>query len=188
MNLFHSSRKSSRTSKSGQNRRQNRRSTRQLAEQLESRQLLTAVNPAVIDLYMGYTGPALQAVGSVQLMNDKINRAVVFLNQALANSKVNATVRLVGTGITNYAETGSSKTDIAALTNLTDGKMDDLTNAGVAAGADVIDVVENNVDVGGITQGNYNIINLQFLDNGVVNHEFGHTLGGDHFHNYGGAG
>ena len=88
----------------------------------------------------------------------------------------------------NYVESNKGDTDIGRLVDLNDGQMDDLTNAGVAAGADVIDLVVNdNFDVGGITQGNFNIDKLSFFNNGVATQEVGHTMGGDHYHNYQGA-
>ncbi len=157
-------------------------------ETLEDRRLMAATNPSVIDLYMGYTAAARQAVGSQQAMNEKINRSVASLNQALANSKVRITARLVGTMETNYAETGNSSTDIARLTVVGDGQLDDVSSAAAAAGADITSLVLNTSDNGGVTQLSSIVVKLENLNSGVLNHEFGHALGAGHAHGLNGAG
>jgi len=156
-------------------------------EAVESRTLLAATNPAVIDVFIGYTATALATIGgSQQLMQEKISRAMATLNMTMANSKVRASVRLVGTMQTTYTENGpnNDEADLAALTNLTDGKADDLTTAAAAAGADSIQMITKNFG-GGITQGKYNVDGVYYINAGIINHEFGHSLGGGHLHGAG---
>ena len=132
---------------------------------------------------MGYTAADVAQVGSAQLMVDKINRGVQLMNQTLANSKIAASIRLVGTLQTNYVESGNGTTDLAHLSTPADPQMADLKSAAKAAGADITDVIVTAMaGLGGITQVNYNVILLQFLDNGVLSHELGHTFGGGHQH------
>jgi hypothetical protein len=156
-------------------------------EPIESRTLMAATNPAVIDTYIGYTAAALANVGgSQQLMQEKISRSIATLNQAMADSKVRTSIRLVGTMQTSYVEAGPNddEADLASLTNLADGKADDLTNAANAAGADSIQMITKNFG-GGITQGKYNVEGVYYVNAGIINHEFGHSLGGHHPHGAG---
>ena len=66
-----------------------------MMEHLESRVLMTAVKPNVIDIYFGYTSADVAASGSQAAIMDQINRAVAYANQAMYNSKVNVSIRLV---------------------------------------------------------------------------------------------
>lgn len=156
-------------------------------EAMESRTHLTATNPAVIDVFMGYTAAALAHLGgSQQLMQEKISRSIATLNKTMADSKVRAAIRLVGTMQTSYVEAGPNDdaADLAALTNLADGKADDLTTAAAAAGADSIQLITKNFG-GGITQGKYNVNGVYYVNAGIITHEFGHSLGGGHPHGAG---
>lgn len=155
-------------------------------EPLESRQLMTAVNPVVIDVFIGYTAAARAEAGGTPQMLDKVNRSMAFLNQTMANSKVNAAMRLVGAMETNYAETGQNAQDFPRLENPSDGFLDDLTTAAANAGADITSLVVKEWDIGGKSttpvnnNNHFNISLLSFFNNGVFNHETGHTLGGGH--------
>src|SRR6476646_8668008 len=73
-------------------------------QSLESRRLLAGT--PVIDVAVLYTPGAVNALGSSYAVYNRITRAIADTNLALANSQVNATVRLIYSGEVYYTESG----------------------------------------------------------------------------------
>jgi hypothetical protein len=143
-----------------------------------------------IDLFVGYTDASVaQAGGSTQLM-DSILWAVADSNTIYAASEIPITLRLVGTRLAEgYIEDASSMAnDLYALRDPSDGPLDAVHAAGVAAGADHIALVRANgggacgvaylvgdspTDVGyGVS-----VTALGCFSNRTFTHELGHNMG-----------
>jgi uncharacterized protein (DUF2141 family) len=147
----------------------------------------------VIDVMVVYTPQALSQAGSLAELDFRINRSISDTNMALANSQINAVVRLVGEVSVNYTESSVILTD---LTNVQSG-----TGAftGIPAlrqqyGADIVSlwVGSGSSDEAGRafqpgdlstpdpTLG-YNVVQELYADNNYVfAHEIGHNLGAGH--------
>ncbi|MCE2881448.1 MAG: M12 family metallo-peptidase [Planctomycetaceae bacterium] len=143
-----------------------------------------------IDLFVGYTDASVaQAGGSTQLM-DSILWAVADSNTIYTASEIPITLRLVGTRLAEgYIEDASSMAnDLYALRDPSDGPLDAVHAAGVAAGADLIALVRANgggacgiaylvgdspTDVGyGVS-----VTALGCFSNRTFTHELGHNMG-----------
>ena len=164
-------------------------------ERLEIRRLLS-VNPAVIDLLVPYTAAAMQGAGGQTAIINKINRAVADLNQTLANSEVNASIRLIGTMQTSFTEDPTGVT--ADLNDLP--TIPDVAAMKTQLGADLVDMWVGPVsksspppDAEGIADEPTNLTQadasqgyaVQWWGDSDANltvHEIGHLLGGGHVH------
>jgi hypothetical protein len=163
-----------------------------LVQSLETRTLF-ASSPSVIDLMIVYTPQALSEAGSIDQLNYRIDRSIGETNMALANSQVNATVRLVHEAEVNYTESGVI---LADLNNIQSGSG---PFSGVPAmrdqyGADLVSlwVGSGSGDEAGRAfqpddpanpqpSYGYNVVQYQYADNNYVfAHETGHNLGAGH--------
>ncbi|QOV90484.1 SdrD B-like domain-containing protein [Humisphaera borealis] len=130
---------------------QNRSQTTALqptVEQLESRRLC-AVNPTVVDVAVYYTPAARNSVGGVENLSHRLDRAIADTNVILANSRIDATVRLVWFGETSYKESGTLATDLGRLQNPADGYLDAVHAQRTSRGADLVHLLVADGDDGG---------------------------------------
>ena len=81
-----------------------------VVEALERRYLLSTIS--VIDVLVVYTPAALSAAGSFSALDFRVQRSIDETNMAMANSLINASLRLVGEVEVNYTETGVLQTDL----------------------------------------------------------------------------
>ncbi|HEY8748556.1 MAG TPA: M12 family metallo-peptidase [Tepidisphaeraceae bacterium] len=162
-----------------------------IVQALESRRLLSA--GPVIDMMVLYTPGAIAATGSAGGVNSRIAHAIADTNLALANSQVNATVRLVYAGQVNYYESGSINTD---LVNLQQGRgsLNGISALRDQYGADLVSLWVGNgssdeagrayqPDSSATAQASYgfNVVQARYAeDNFVFAHEIGHNLGAGH--------
>ncbi|HEX8913864.1 MAG TPA: SdrD B-like domain-containing protein [Humisphaera sp.] len=118
--------------------RSRRRLARAAVDALEPRQLFAVTSP-VIDLLVAYTPAAATSVGGSTAVLQRVTRAVADANMILANSKVDASIRLVGLTQVDYTETTNDlPTDLDRLRNPSDGYADSIHASRDAAGADVV--------------------------------------------------
>ncbi len=105
---------------------------------------------SVIDILVAYT-PAVEAIyGSAEAVDALIIQAVAETNQAYSNSQMTTRLNLVLTTRTDYLESGSMGSDLARLTSINDGRMDELHALRDAYGADVVSLIENDPQYCGI--------------------------------------
>jgi len=90
-----------------------RSGTRAVVQSLESRTLLSTT--PIIDVMVLYTAAALHEAGGVSAIDAQIMRGVADMNLAMANSQINASIRLVHTGEVGYSESGTLSTDLNNL-------------------------------------------------------------------------
>jgi hypothetical protein len=158
---------------------------------LEPRRLLS-VTP-VIDVAVLYTPGAVNALGSQYAVTNRITRAIADTNMVLADSQVNATVRIVYSGEVNYTESGSINTD---LMNLQQGRgsLGGVNSLRNQYGADIVSLWVGpgssdeagrafQPDYSNVNQSSegFNVIQARYaVDNFVFAHEIGHNLGAGH--------
>jgi len=159
-------------------------------ESLESRRLLSA---SVIDVMVLYTPEAVLDAGGNFAIHSQINRAIADTNMALANSQVNASLRLVYTSGVNYAESGAVNTDLLNLQQGVAG-LSNVNGLRTRYGADLVSLWVGpeaggeagqafQPDSGANAQAAYgfNVVEEQYAtDNFTFAHEIGHNLGAGH--------
>ncbi len=142
-----------------------------------------------IDIMVVYT----QAAGAMGDVHSEIRLAVDDLNQALINSSVSLTFRLVYTGMVDYYETGIALTDLNRIERPGDGYMDGVADLRNAYGADLValitETMNNWAGLGNLNGGrgstlvDYQVFHVTVrsgLTWGVFAHEVGHNLGMHH--------
>ena len=160
---------------------------------LEPRRLLSGT--PVIDIAVLYTPGAMGSVGGQYAVTNRITRAIADTNLALANSRVNATVRLVYSGEINYTESGSINTDLMNLQQGARG-LGGVNSIRNQYGADIVSLwvgpgssdeagrafQPDNSSVNQSSEG-FNVVQARYaVDNFVFAHEIGHNLGAGHDH------
>jgi hypothetical protein len=155
---------------------------------LEPRRLLSST----IDVMVVYTPQALAEAGSVTAIDARIHRAIAETNFVLAQSGVNAGVRLVHEAQVNYTESGILNTDLNRLQAPADGYMDNVQALRNQYGADLVSLWVGSGDEGGrafqpddLTMSRpdygFNIVQEQYaVDNFIFAHETAHNLGAGH--------
>jgi len=117
-------------------------------ETLEHRQLFAA-NPAVVDVAVVYTPAARLSVGGLAKLTRRVERAVADTNYILANSRVDAAVRLVSLTETSYVESQHLGTDLDRLQSAGDGFLDGVHALRNSTGADLVHLLVADGDDGG---------------------------------------
>lgn len=145
----------------------------------------------VIDVMVVFSNDALAGMGGETRALATTDLMVAETNQAFRNSAVNTRLRLVHTVTIDYAESGTSSTDLARLRGSTDGFLDGVHAARDAAGADlVVLVVEEMPGFCGIGYVNtllstggsaFSVVRRSCASNGrTFAHEIGHNMGAAH--------
>jgi hypothetical protein len=106
---------------------------------LESRTLFSTV----LDLAVVYTPAARDSVGGVNGVLQRVTRAVADANLILANSRVDATLRLVALSEIAYTETRDLELDLERLRGNGDGFMDAVHPIRNNSGADLVQLLVN---------------------------------------------
>src|SRR5579884_3897762 len=170
-------------------RRPPRRASFPAVSALEARRLLSG---SVIDVMVLYTPQALAEAGTTAALDVRVHRAIADTNLALANSRVNAAVRLVHEQEINYTESGTLQTDLDRLQQPGDGYLDDAQALRNRYGADLVSLWVGSGDEAGRayqpddpanpqSDFGYSVVQKQYADdNYVFAHETGHNLGAGH--------
>jgi hypothetical protein len=156
--------------------------------------LLAGSDPAIVDLIVVYTPQAKLNRGGDATIQSLIQAVVDTTNQAMINSRIGLTIRLVHMEEIAYTASGDLFVDRIRLHNTSDGFMDSVHALRNTWGADLVSLISDS-SLGG---GNADLLaNLALSDNdtrafSVVDetslqpsnltmaHELGHTLGGGH--------
>jgi hypothetical protein len=146
---------------------------------------------SVIDVMVVYTRDALTGFGGETRARAALDLVVAETNTALRNSKVGTSVRLVYSGVVDYAESGDSLVDLGRLQALTDGFLDEVHATRDRYAADLVTLVTERMDQyagrGYVnstrTAGAYgfSIVKRTAMSNGrTFAHELGHNIGAHH--------
>ncbi len=141
---------------------------------------------SIIDMLVVYTEQARVGEGGTAAMEALIALSELETNQSYANSLINNTrINVVLTYEVDYVESGDSGTDRAALTDPTDGFMDEIHDLRREYAADVVAMIVNGFEVCGrasfsISAGNiphpeiaFNVVKASCS---AGNYTFGHEL------------
>ncbi|MDR2835031.1 MAG: cadherin-like beta sandwich domain-containing protein [Bacteroidales bacterium] len=108
-------------------------------------------NPITIDLLVVYTATAKQwADNNANGIDLLINEATLRANTTLTNSNTNLTINVVYKHQTNYTESTSANTDLTRLTSTNDGYMDEVHVLRRQYNADMITLLADLTQVGGV--------------------------------------
>ena len=141
-----------------------------------------------VDILIAYTTQAKDGAGGEAAIQDVIAHMFDDANGVLANSGIDVHLRLVHALEVDYAESGSTPTDLARLQSPTDGIMDEVHAARDAYGADLVCLLVHTGDYLGYAY----ITSLEASAFSVVGwgsaaapsyifaHEIGHNLGAGH--------
>jgi hypothetical protein len=141
--------------------------------------------PTDIDVLVIYTDDARVAAGGTDAIEATAFLAVEETNQSYLNSNVTQRLRLAHVSEVNYAETGTSSTDLMALRNKTDGIMDNVHTLRDTHAADIVVLLTESLDACGRAHLMTPVQNaFESSAFGVVrrscatgNYSFGHELG-----------
>ncbi|MCJ8501717.1 reprolysin-like metallopeptidase [Desulfatitalea alkaliphila] len=144
----------------------------------------------VIDVMVVYTPAARQYAANRGGIDNIVAAAMANAQLVADNSDVGVNFRLVHSAEVNYTESGSN-TDLQRLTNRADGYMDEMHAWRDAHGADMVALLTNATDVGGVgwllteRRGNaryaFCLVSVrQAATSYTLVHEMGHNLGMHH--------
>ena len=180
----------------GQTNRKRNQPQSLFCELLEDRIVLAAPPPYVIDLLVVYTEQAKVNRGGDAAIQGLIQSAVDSTNEALYNSLIPITIRLVHAEQVNYATSGDLFTDNDRLKNPNDGFLDNIPALRNQYGADLVSLISNNAGSGGVgynpyignTQNDttgFSTVDEDSISNSnlTLAHELGHNLGAGHERN-----
>jgi hypothetical protein len=146
------------------------------------------------DLLVAYTPAAVAAAGSAAALLTRINLGVTETNTAYANSGVLPRVRLVGTQLVTYTESGDLGVDLEAVTYTADGQMDSIHTVRNSLGADLVKLVVGNTAGSacgvawlmqslspGFASNAFSVTAYPCISpNYTFGHELGHNMGSNH--------
>lgn len=148
---------------------------------------------SLFDVLVVYTPAARDEAGGDAAIRARINLGVTETNTAYANSGVIPRLRLVGSELVNYTESGDLYADLQAVTGTSDGQMDTVHARRNALGADLVKlVVSTNTSACGIAwlmtslatpfAGNaFSVTSYPCISpNYTFGHELGHNMGSNH--------
>ncbi|MEQ1909831.1 MAG: M12 family metallo-peptidase [Vicinamibacterales bacterium] len=148
----------------------------------------------VIDLMVMYTRHAFDGFGTEADAQAAVDLGVAETNEAIKNSRVAATVRLVYSGVVDYPESGNSSIDLARLRAENDGFMDDVHPLRNRYGADLVMLITETMEsqyagrafLSGTTStrsSGFSVVQRNSIRNraaATFAHELGHNLGLGH--------
>lgn len=149
-------------------------------------------DPITVDVMLAYTTAArVWADDSGSGINNIIAAAMGRAQLTNDNSNTNLTFRLVHSFETNYVESGDSGTDLMRLTNPADGYMDNINTLRTQYGADLVSLLADVQDTGGIAwlmenpagDPDYAFSLVRVEQTGwtyTLVHEMGHNMGAGH--------
>ena len=131
-----------------------------------------------IDVAVVYTPAARAAAGGTAAIEAVIDLMIAETNQAYAESGVRHRMALVARSEVSYTETGSSYRDLYRLGNPSDGYMDEVHALRETSGADLVHLLVDKSDFGGIANLG-GAFGLTWQEGGgrVFAHETGHNMG-----------
>ncbi|MGE5607776.1 MAG: Ig-like domain repeat protein [Bacillota bacterium] len=154
----------------------------------------TVTRATVVDWMALYTSRARKQIGGADAIHRTIVQSVRDMNQALVNSEVPVTIRLVYEGLIKYDEADSYNTDLDRLSLPDDGYLDSAQSLRDQYGADLVTLFEGDGDMGGLA---YQMQDPRDRDNAELGfsivriqqaaapfytlaHELGHNFGAAH--------
>jgi peptidyl-Asp metalloendopeptidase len=158
---------------------------------IENAPTTSADNGSVIDVMVVYTQATKIRYG-VAGIETKIINAVDAMNNANANSLISSRFRLVHMEEVDYVETGDMDPALRRLTNTNDGFMDNVHALRDQHGADIVSLIDEDSNYGGIawvmTSGQlnsmarnaFNVVYSGSLSSHTLTHEIGHNEGCAH--------
>ena len=134
-----------------------------------------------IDVAVVYTPAARKAAGGTAAIEAVIDLMIAETNQAYTTSGVRHNMALVARSEVPYAETGDSSTDLDRLRAPSDGHMDEVHTLREESQADLVHLLFDEGDVGGVAElGGAFGLSCQKCGGRVFAHETGHNLGLKH--------
>ena len=129
-----------------------------------------------VDIAVVYTPSAREAAGGTAAVEAGIDLMIAVTNQAFRDSGIRSRVALVARSETPYTEAGASGTHLRRLREPEDGHMDEVHEMRDRVGADLVHLIPDESDVGGIAQ-RPGVFGLSNWPGGSFPHEVGHNLG-----------
>jgi hypothetical protein len=148
--------------------------------------------PAVITILMVYTQAAglWAANTNYNDINTIVTMGMDYANLTADNSQTNVEFEVIDIIKTDYVESGSASDDLRRLTNLSDGYMDDVHEVRDATGADLVMLIADLDDAGGVSwlmtdpngYSNYgfSVVRVKQAMHSTMVHEIGHNIGLHH--------
>lgn len=155
---------------------------------------LTVLASTTVDLLVVYTPQARNAAGGTNAIAGQIRSAVASTNQAFVNSRIAASIRLVGAEEVAYNESRALETDLERLRNRSDGYMDSVHSLRDKYGADLVSLFVSDGDYAGLgyklisandpgrAELGYTVVLAPYAGapEYVLAHELGHNFGATH--------
>ena len=149
---------------------------------------------ATFDVLVAYTPAAVTAAGGTSALLARINLGITETNTAYANSGIIPRLRLVGTELVTYTESGDLSIDLNAVTGTSDGQMDSLHTLRNSLGADLVKLVVGNTAGGAcgiawlmqslspaFAANAFSVTAYPCISpNYTFGHEMGHNMGSNH--------
>jgi Metallo-peptidase family M12B Reprolysin-like/Bacterial Ig domain len=148
----------------------------------------------MFDVLVVYTPAAVAAAGSTSALLARITLGITETNTAYANSGIIPRLRLVGTELVTYTETGDLSVDLGAVTGTADGQMDSVHSLRNSLGADLVKLVVGNTAgtacgvawlmqslSSGFATNAFSVTAYPCISpNYTFGHELGHNMGSNH--------
>ena len=131
-----------------------------------------------VDVAVFYTSGARTAAGGTAAVEAVIDLMIAETNQAYEASGVRHRVALVARSEVDYVETGNSSLDLARLADRSDGYMDEVHAFRNSTGADLVHLLFETGNVGGIAyrDGSFGLT-CRACGGDTFAHELGHNMG-----------